>query len=82
MKVGHKARRGRRRRPVPYKSHHRPTAYSRAGRRLKARMAELFAPRISDFEAELTASQDARPLSSAITSRASAAETAPPLTRK
>jgi hypothetical protein len=52
-KVGHKARHGRRSNPVPHGPHHKALSYSRASRRLKARMAELFAPKVTDWpEAE------------------------------
>ena len=52
MKIGHKARHGRRSHPTPHKDHRRRPVYSRFSRLLKARWREAFAPTIEDFDRE------------------------------
>jgi hypothetical protein len=60
VKVSHKARRGRKRHPVPHRPHRGPLAYTRNARRLKQRMALLFAPTIAGIS-ELEARHELRP---------------------
>jgi hypothetical protein len=49
MKISHKCRRGRKRKPIPHGDHRRKPSYSRMARILKARLELATAPKASDW---------------------------------